>query len=230
MCYIYSTLDYGMCGWVGDEIKEVNLHLYCDADFAGCSVTNLSTSGVFMGLEGSHTFFPIAAVSKKQSCVSNSTPEAEIAAAHFGLRTVGIPGIVMWYQVSVTTSAQQAKDASAHLRGGQTRDDPTASLRGKAAAARGTVDGNETANGKETETNKALASKGKKKIDENGKEVSYKTWHKRVRKQRARQIKMETRVETGVQLNGSILYMHDDNEAMIAVCRTGKKSNHETPW
>ena len=33
---------------------------------------------------------------------------------------------------------------------------------------------------------------------------------------------METQVEEGGQLNGSILYMHDDNEAMIAVCRTGK--------
>jgi hypothetical protein len=44
-----------------------------------------------MVMAGPATYFPLSGVSKKQSCVSHSTPEAEIVAAAFGLRNEGLP-------------------------------------------------------------------------------------------------------------------------------------------
>ena len=70
--------------------------MYTDADFAGCKETGRSTTGIFLTLEGPHTFFPLNAVSKKQSVVSHSTPEAEIVAADAALRLEGIPGLTLW--------------------------------------------------------------------------------------------------------------------------------------
>ncbi len=70
-----------MTGHVADDIKDLRLDLYGDADFAGCVDTQKSTTGAFMALVGNHTFFPQSAVSKRQGCVSHSTSEAEIVAA-----------------------------------------------------------------------------------------------------------------------------------------------------
>ena len=77
MCYIHSTADSTLEGYVGDRPEDVKLALYSDADFAGCKVTMRSTSGVFMALTGPNTFFPLSAFLRKQTCVSHSTPEAE---------------------------------------------------------------------------------------------------------------------------------------------------------
>ena len=96
MCYIHSTLDYLFYAWVGDDISDLRLHLYTDADFAGCQTTNTSTTGVYMAIEGPNTHFTVGTISKKQGCVSYSTPEAEIVAGAFGHRQVGIPGMVLW--------------------------------------------------------------------------------------------------------------------------------------
>lgn len=49
-----------------------------------------------MALTGPNTFFPLAAVSKKQSCVSTSTAEAELTAIFHMLRNVAIPAIDLW--------------------------------------------------------------------------------------------------------------------------------------
>ena len=96
MCYVSSTLDCFQYGWVGDRPEDIRLHLYSDADFAGCSTTGRSTSGAFIALEGPKTNFPIAAASKRQSCVSHSTPEAELVAGEYAYRTLGCPAMVMW--------------------------------------------------------------------------------------------------------------------------------------
>ena len=92
MCYINSTKHYRQVGWVGasDDVDPV---LFCDADFAGCSETMRSTSGVHFEVSGARTKFPVSGISKKQTAVSHSTPESEIVAAAFGLRTEGIPGV-----------------------------------------------------------------------------------------------------------------------------------------
>ena len=99
VCYINSSLDYKLKGHIGDDPENINLTLYSDADFAGCIETAKSTSGVFIALTGPNTFFPLNAISKKQSCVSHSTPEAEIVAAHLAIRAQGLPALQLWDMV-----------------------------------------------------------------------------------------------------------------------------------
>ena len=96
MCYINSTLNLRMVGWVGDKIDEVSPHLFADADFAGCLKTARSTSGIYLGLYGPDTRFPLQAQSTRQGCVSHSTTESEIVAADMALRTIGIPALELW--------------------------------------------------------------------------------------------------------------------------------------
>ena len=93
VCYINSPLGYKLEGHIGDSSKYVNLTLFSDADFAGCLDTAKSTSGVLIALTGPNSFFPLNAVSKKQACVSHSTPEAEIVAADLEIRTEGLPAL-----------------------------------------------------------------------------------------------------------------------------------------
>ena len=59
MGYALGTLDHRLVGWVGDPPESIRLHLYTDADFAGCLKTSRSTHGVFLSLEGPTTTFPI---------------------------------------------------------------------------------------------------------------------------------------------------------------------------
>jgi hypothetical protein len=80
-----------MVAWVGDESKDWSIQLFADADLSGCKKTWRSTSGGFAILRGSDTAVPLAQSSKRQRCVSKSTPEAEVVAADHALRTLGIP-------------------------------------------------------------------------------------------------------------------------------------------
>jgi hypothetical protein len=96
VAYINSTLDVYMTGWIADPPESLELAIYTDADFAGDPDTMRSTSGVFLCLRGPHSFVPLSAVSKRQSCVSHSTPEAEIVAADHGVRTEALPAIPLW--------------------------------------------------------------------------------------------------------------------------------------
>ena len=73
MCYVNSTLDKRMIGWVGDYIADLSIGIFADADFAGCGDTLRSTSGSHMHAQGPHTRFLIAGGSKRQGCVSHST-------------------------------------------------------------------------------------------------------------------------------------------------------------
>ena len=43
--------------------------------------------------------FPLAAVSKKQTCVSHSSTESEIVAAEFTVRTEGLQALTFWEHV-----------------------------------------------------------------------------------------------------------------------------------
>ena len=93
MCYINTTLDMRMIGKVGDDAESLFAALFSDADFAGCSETLRSTSGIFLKMSGPNTSYPIGGCSKKQTAVSHSTPEAEIIAAELGLRQEGLPAL-----------------------------------------------------------------------------------------------------------------------------------------
>ena len=58
-----------------------------------------STSGVFMAFTGTNSFFPLSAVSEKQSCVSHFALEAEIVAADLAIRTEGLRALQLWDMV-----------------------------------------------------------------------------------------------------------------------------------
>ena len=77
-------------------MSDVYLKVYADADFAGCKKSAKSTSGVFLCLCGPNTWVPLAAISKKQGCVSHSTPEAELVAFDLAIRAEGLPGLTIW--------------------------------------------------------------------------------------------------------------------------------------
>ena len=93
MCYVNSSLSKRMTGWVGNKFDDLSLSLFADADFAGCAQTLRSTSGSHMHIQGKQTRFPLSGGSKRQGCVSHSTPEAEIVAADVTLRTMGLPAL-----------------------------------------------------------------------------------------------------------------------------------------
>ena len=93
MCYLYSTWDHVMVGWVGDEPRKISPHVFCDADFAGCPYTLRSTSGVHCDLEGPNTRFPWAAGSNQQTSRAQSTPEADFASLNRGMKDRGEPVI-----------------------------------------------------------------------------------------------------------------------------------------
>jgi hypothetical protein len=82
--------------WIADPPEDLELILYTDADFAGDTATMRSTTGVFLCLQGPSSFFPLSALSKCQTCVSHSTPEAELVAADAGVSREGILALALW--------------------------------------------------------------------------------------------------------------------------------------
>jgi hypothetical protein len=96
LCYINCTTSATLTGCIGDAPGELSLRLYADADFAGDKSTHRSTSGAFLALVGPRSFMPLAAKTKKQSCVSHSTPEAEVVSLNLALRTLGMPAMTLW--------------------------------------------------------------------------------------------------------------------------------------
>ena len=92
-CYILTTKHKKTIGWVGDELADIQPHLFSDSDFAGMEGTQTSTSGVHLCLRGPNTSFPLSGQSKRQGCVSLSTTEAELVAAALALKTAGLPVI-----------------------------------------------------------------------------------------------------------------------------------------
>jgi hypothetical protein len=99
MCYINGSRDLVLRGHIGDDPSNLELRLYTDADLAGDRPSFRSTTGVLLVLQGPNTWFPLAAISKRQGCVSASTPEAELVAAAHGLRTVMLPQLDLWERI-----------------------------------------------------------------------------------------------------------------------------------
>ena len=101
MAYVHSK-HHMMIGWVGDSLGDSSIGLFADADYAGCGESLKSTSGAHMHIQGPHTRFPLAGLSKRQGCLSHSTPEAEIVAADFAMTRLGLPAIALWQQLGGT--------------------------------------------------------------------------------------------------------------------------------
>ena len=89
MCYLNSTVEDVMMGWVGDDPTSLTSHIYCDADFAGDPYSLKSTSGCHVDIQGPNTRFPIAAMCGGQTSTAASSTEAEIASLHLGLKARG---------------------------------------------------------------------------------------------------------------------------------------------
>jgi hypothetical protein len=92
MCYIDTTKDLTLKGFVGDHLKQCRVRIYADADFASAS-DGKSTSGVFEEIYGPNTCMPLQAKSQKQGCTAHCTPEAEIVAVNLAIRTMGLPAM-----------------------------------------------------------------------------------------------------------------------------------------
>ena len=89
MRYLKGSKEFRQIGFIGDELKDLQLCLYTDADFAGDRNDLKSTSGVFLALTGTHSFWPLCGQSKKQTAVSHSTAEAELVACNHRLQSEG---------------------------------------------------------------------------------------------------------------------------------------------
>ena len=96
VCYINTTSDWVLRGFIGDSPQDLRLNLYADADFAGDRPGFKSTSGCFLTLSGPTTCFPLGAKCQRQTAVAHSTPEAEIVSANHAVRTVGLPSLDLW--------------------------------------------------------------------------------------------------------------------------------------
>ena len=96
VCYINSSLDTMMSGFIGDSIMDCRLWLFSDSDFAG-EYDSKSTTGCAMFLVGPNTYYPLNAFSKKQTSITMSSTESEVVAANHGLRAEGLPCLSLWY-------------------------------------------------------------------------------------------------------------------------------------
>ena len=89
MCYIFTTSDYVSFGWIADPPESLTQHMYADANFAGCPYTLKSTSGEHHNIQGPNSRYPWAAGSGGQTCIAQSTPEAEIVSANTAMKSRG---------------------------------------------------------------------------------------------------------------------------------------------
>ena len=96
ICYIQTTIEHCQHSFCGNSAHELQLAVYADADWEGDTRTHKSTSGCALALLASHTKCMLSASSRRQTCTSHSTPEAEIVAADAALRTEALPAIPLW--------------------------------------------------------------------------------------------------------------------------------------
>jgi hypothetical protein len=84
-----------MIGWCGGPDVALDLRVYADADFAGCVRAVRSTTGVALAVEEPNTRVVVQGVSKRQTAVSHSTPEADVVAADYAMRAEGVPALTL---------------------------------------------------------------------------------------------------------------------------------------
>ena len=90
VCYVNS--HYKMQSFIGDNVKSCKLWLFADSDHAG-EHDNKSTSGGFLALVGPYTYYPLAALSKKQTSIAVSSTQAEVVCANVEIR---LPSSALW--------------------------------------------------------------------------------------------------------------------------------------
>jgi len=100
MRYIQNSYELRLVGFFGDPVTDINVSLFTDADFAGDVISQRSTSGIHLALNGRYTYYPLHALSAKQTAVSYSTPEAELIAASRGHLKVTLPSLDLWETIA----------------------------------------------------------------------------------------------------------------------------------
>ena len=58
VAYIWQSKDWRLKGWIGDDMKDLQLWMYTDSDFASDKSDSKSVSGIFMAIGGATTYFP----------------------------------------------------------------------------------------------------------------------------------------------------------------------------
>ena len=94
--YIHDTCELRQYCYVGNTAQPCRLGLFQDPDFAGDLEDSKSTSGELLCIFGSRTFVPTSWMCKKQTSVSHSSTEAELASLDAGSRMDGIPALDLW--------------------------------------------------------------------------------------------------------------------------------------
>ena len=100
MSYINCTTDHVQTGIVGDELKDLSLRIYADADFAGDRPEHKSTYGASPCLIGETTVYPPSAKVTKETAIAHSDQEAQITSANEAIRRIGLPALDLWEQVA----------------------------------------------------------------------------------------------------------------------------------
>ncbi len=114
-----------MSGWVGKKPNQLKLHLSADADFA-CCPDSQRTAEIYSAIREPAICFSTAGASKRQTCVSDSTPDAEITAADFALRTARLPCLQLWETLfERMVGLDFHEDNQAMIRACQTGRNPT---------------------------------------------------------------------------------------------------------
>ena len=93
---IHHTSEYKQYCHVGNTAKQCRLGLFQDSDFSGDLEDSKTTSGGTLCVFGSHTFFPVSWMLRKQTSVSHSSTESEILSMDAGLRLDGLPALDLW--------------------------------------------------------------------------------------------------------------------------------------
>ena len=88
MAYAQDTASYRMYAWCDSSRGSscLRLRVYSDADYAGCVATQRSTTGAVVLRSGAGFSAPLSFLSKRQGCVSRSTPESEVVAMDTAIR------------------------------------------------------------------------------------------------------------------------------------------------
>ena len=95
--YLLQTQKTALHAYVnGNDIDDIELHAFPDADLAGSYDTTRATSGGFIHINGPNTYFPLDWYSKRQTATSHSTTEAELISASKMLRESLIPLMELW--------------------------------------------------------------------------------------------------------------------------------------
>ena len=99
IAFIHHNPECIQFGFVGDNLCDCYLTLFCDAGFAGDLQDSKSTGGWFLFLCGPRTRVPICWSCKKQGAVSHSSTEAEIITLEGGIRMDRIPAIMLFEKI-----------------------------------------------------------------------------------------------------------------------------------